>query len=342
MATLERRFWSKVNKHPDGCWLWTGSTFRTGRGQFRVGPKNRQAHRVAWELTFGSPPPGLLRSACGNLRCVRPDHLVVGVKAGTPRSLARPDEVRFWEKVDKAPDCWVWMGSVSHTGVGQFRFRGRMSQVHRVAWQLIGGELAPGEMLRHGCGNLRCVRPDHMVVADSLAGAPHSYARTEALRFWEKVQKGPSCWLWTGGVGKEGGGRFIVGGKVRMAPRVAWRLVYGEEPPRSHLHHRCGNPRCVRPEHLAVPEHRAQALRGPGEAVRLPTPRQLDILRAWLRSDMRRSSRQRIAVDLGLRRQTVTNQLWELRKRMGVASTPEAVEWLDEHQSHWRGPIAGQ
>src|SRR5665811_1959083 len=76
LGTTGDRFWSKVDKGPD-CWLWTASTFKTGRGQFRVGVRNQQAHRVAWELTFRAPPLGLLRSRCGNLLCVRPDHQVV-------------------------------------------------------------------------------------------------------------------------------------------------------------------------------------------------------------------------------------------------------------------------
>lgn len=63
-STVDERFWPKMDKGPD-CWVWIGSTFRTGRGQFRIGSEMRPAHRVAWELTFGSSPQGLLRSrAC--------------------------------------------------------------------------------------------------------------------------------------------------------------------------------------------------------------------------------------------------------------------------------------
>jgi hypothetical protein len=113
MATLEERFWAKVDKHPRACWPWTASTFKNGRGQFRVGVRNQQAHRVAWELTFHAPPIGLLRSRCGNLRCVRPDHQVVVERTGTARNLARTTDPRFEDKVSKGPDCWLWTGSVT-------------------------------------------------------------------------------------------------------------------------------------------------------------------------------------------------------------------------------------
>ena len=250
MATLERRFWSKVNKHPDGCWLWTGSTFRNGRGQFRVGLKNRQAHRVAWELTFGSQPSGFLRSGCGNLQCVRPDHHFVTDRKMGAYNVARTPVKRFEAMVQEGPDCWEWAGSTVD-GYGQFSVQvpgegRRMISTHRFAWESAFGAIPDGADVLHTCGNRACVRPDNLIL-------------------WDQA-----------------------------------------------------------------------------EALRLPTPRQLDVLRAWVGSDMRYGSHQRIAVDLGLRPETVASQMWAMRKRMGVASTREAVAWLDEHQPHWRGPIAGQ
>lgn len=73
--TFSDRFWSKVDKSGT-CWLWTASIRATGYGQFRVGKRTRDAHRVAWELTNGSVPDGLqLDHLCRNRACVRPDHL---------------------------------------------------------------------------------------------------------------------------------------------------------------------------------------------------------------------------------------------------------------------------
>jgi hypothetical protein len=60
-STNTERFWSKVSKGP-ACWLWAASTFKNGRGQFRLGVRNQQARRVAWELPFHAP-----RSACSDL-----------------------------------------------------------------------------------------------------------------------------------------------------------------------------------------------------------------------------------------------------------------------------------
>lgn len=94
IASVEDRFWSKVDKGPD-CWLWPASTFRTGRGQFRIGSKNEQAHCVAWQLTRGAPPSGVLRPRCGNLRCVRPDQQVAADRYVGPTNLAWTPDRRF-------------------------------------------------------------------------------------------------------------------------------------------------------------------------------------------------------------------------------------------------------
>lgn len=137
-----------MDKHPRACWLWTGSTFRNGLGQFRVGLKNRQAHRVAWELTFGSPPPGLLRSNCGNLQCVRPDHHVVADRKVGANNVARTPVKRLEAMVRKVPDCWEWAGSTVD-GYGQFSVQvsgegRRMVPAHRFAWESALGQYLTG------------------------------------------------------------------------------------------------------------------------------------------------------------------------------------------------------
>lgn len=72
---------------------------------------------------------------------------------------------------------------------------------------------------------------------------------TAEERFWKRVQKTDTCWIWTGRPNAYG--RFRVNGKNMMATHFSWELHYGEPVPSNLLLcHKCDNPPCVRPDHL--------------------------------------------------------------------------------------------
>ena len=69
-------------------------------------------------------------------------------------------------------------------------------------------------------------------------------------RFWAKVSRTDTCWLWTGARDRRGYGLFFVGRKQRFAHRIAYELTQGPISSTTVLMHACDNPPCVRPEHL--------------------------------------------------------------------------------------------
>ena len=84
-------------------------------------------------------------------------------------------------------------------------------------------------------------------MAETYRTVPALDARRIAL-FWAKVEKTESCWLWTGGHTQG----FQTGHGSRLAARVGWWLVHGEQPPNRCLRRTCGNPWCVHPDHHEI------------------------------------------------------------------------------------------
>lgn len=84
------------------------------------------------------------------------------------------------------------------------------------------------------------------------------YGRTDLLpklsaeeRFWSKVTKTETCWLWTADhVKPSGHGIFTVNKRRFMATRWLWEQLNGPIAVGLELDHLCRNPPCVRPDHL--------------------------------------------------------------------------------------------
>lgn len=77
---------------------------------------------------------------------------------------------------------------------------------------------------------------------------------TYEQRFWAKVLKTDSCWLWQGRKNDNGYGLMLVDGKNVRAHRFAYELLVGPIPEGLDLDHvrarGCTNRHCVNPAHL--------------------------------------------------------------------------------------------
>jgi hypothetical protein len=96
---------------------------------------------------------------------------------GTLRLLSESGEERFWARLDKSGECWLWTGCLTPEGYGRATFRSVSILTHRLAYLLAFGELpSAGLGLDHDCHNRdltcmggptclhrRCVNPAHLV-----------------------------------------------------------------------------------------------------------------------------------------------------------------------------------
>ena len=95
----------------------------------------------------------------------------------------RPLAERFWNKVDRTGDCWIWTGCrvrgrYGVIGVETVRpGKMRMERVNRVAWRLAYGDIPEGMHVCHHCDNTPCVRPDHLFL-----GSPSDNMRDMAAK----------------------------------------------------------------------------------------------------------------------------------------------------------------
>ena len=82
-------------------------------------------------------------------------------------------------------------------------------------------------------------------------------------RFWSKVLKSKTCWIWSGAKA-DGYGAISIKGKNEKAHRISYFLKHGGLNKNLELDHLCRNRGCVNPDHLEEVTHKENMLRGIG------------------------------------------------------------------------------
>lgn len=138
---IEARFWPKVAKG-EGCWEWRAGKFPSGYGAFCFrGRKAARAHRVAWILTNGEIPAGLLvLHRCDNRACVRPDHLFLGTNDDNMRDMVEKGRAARGERNAFAklnPDRVREIRALGAAGVSQYAIADRFGITQALVWLVV-------------------------------------------------------------------------------------------------------------------------------------------------------------------------------------------------------------
>lgn len=238
MDPRQRKFWAQVDRRsPAGCWPWTGFIAPNGYGSFGKGDKGtRLPHRIAYQYLIGPIPDGLVldhlchtadptcadTNDCPHRRCVNPEHL---------------EPVTYRENIA----------------------RGRGGDSWGYAPQPV--PVQPTAPKPERC--TECGREDKPIYKRTLChpcyrrwlkdpSVERPSQRTPEQRFWAKVQKTDTCWLWTASINAGTGyGQFAVRhGQMMDAHRFSYLLAHGKIPPGADVHHTCHVRHCVNPGHL--------------------------------------------------------------------------------------------
>ena len=87
---------------------------------------------------------------------------------------AIPVAERFWSKVDKSGECWIWTAALDkQTGYGRVLVDGRTGHAHRVAYELTVGPIPLGRYIDHVCRVHSCVNPAHLRAVTNKQNSEH-------------------------------------------------------------------------------------------------------------------------------------------------------------------------
>jgi len=171
---------------------------------------------------------------------------------------------RFMEKIFVTNGCWIWTHGKNHDepviAVKTERgWRNISATIYILNKNGIEADIT-AKIIRT-CGKRDCVNPHHLKVSTELEYGVTSIIQNQE-RFWSKVEKTSSCWLWVGCKSKLGYGRMTCGGKVWLAHHLSLLFVGINVPKGMHTDHLCRTPACINPSHLEVVTPKVNSQRG--------------------------------------------------------------------------------
>ena len=123
----------------------------------------------------------------------------------------------------------------------------------------------PSEKARHE--EIALSSDSHGITMTEIMGVVDELHKNAAVRFFSKVQKTKTCWIWTASKKSGGYGQFGFNGSCSFfAHRFSYEYHKGPIPEGMTIDHICRNKSCVNPDHLEAVTNKENVLRGIGLA----------------------------------------------------------------------------
>lgn len=195
------------------------------------------------------------------------------------------DESKVFKKFTEEEYCWIWTARVDSTSsrpIFRTHLPGYITDIHpgRILYAIkYSLKELPKLFLYNVCRDRRCVNPDHLELmrpnhlietcshSDCTVPWEHDHRSdrlpsckmTDRDKFWSKVERTETCWVW-GGKPCGGYGQFTLGahglssgkGRTVQAHNYSYSIIHGLPlEDWQVLDHTCLNKMCVRPDHLS-------------------------------------------------------------------------------------------
>jgi hypothetical protein len=134
------------------------------------------------------------------------------------------------------------------------RFQEFMNTNHGILERIKSAKIWDSEISKHS------LTPHSNQSAKTVSPRVKKATPNQTERFWAKVDKTETCWIWKGAVIESGYGIAVYDGKNHLAHRAAWIMEKEEIAKEVILENTCGNRVCVRPSHWQIGERRRSEL----------------------------------------------------------------------------------
>lgn len=101
----------------------------------------------------------------------------------------RPILERFWEKVERTPNCWLWKGFRDKNGRASFYMDGQPRSASRISFMLTYGSIPFGKFVLHKCDVPFCVNPTHLELGNQSMNMKQAVTRHRSKWYTKKSCK---------------------------------------------------------------------------------------------------------------------------------------------------------